>query len=389
MQGITSNYVANTLTVSNFVDAESHSKQRLSNQTTALQTADSVKHAPAIIHNPPLKIRPVDDPITWLKLIEGNKSVAINTLCRSVLQILRERAMQPTKGCLPALLAACNNDPARLAIVLQHAKTLCEKNQLRQDSQRVAEATAALEEESGPEINAGLNTAQAFAMYTSDNELLQQIRRVYYNSIISKRSLNALFNAMTELVGEQNMQKGMAVMQKALNEDLLSAYPSGKVTPQLSALMSDAALIKHLNGLFTLCRDFLKKIQQFVAPTTMQTHQLTTRVVNMTTSSFYLRELQRLNQDIVGNEPKHQVVFLNYYYALLKRLPNVLWNDLQQRNNTLVSILRFMEQLTMTSGDFQYSVDAEKSQEAIKNKLVMQAGVPTLQTETLREDVKS
>lgn len=381
MNSISQNMMGVELTASSFAQAEALQQRAANKDTTASQATQSVSHTPAIIHNPPIKIRPIDDPMAWLKLIEGDKSVAINMLFRQVLQIMRERAMESAKLCLPALLKVCRDDPARLAIVLRHGKSLCTKNNAKQDMARIEEATEALEEERGDEVNGGLNTAQAFAMYTQDNELLQQIRNTYYNTIISKRSLNALFNAMADLVGDDNMQKGMAVMQKALNDDLLSAYPSGKVTPQLSAIMVDAGLVNQLISLFSVSEDFIRKVQQFVAPTLMTAPEFTRRVVNMTTSSFYLRELQRLNADVVGNDQQKQVVFVNYYYALLKRLPNVLWTDMQTRNNTLVSILRFMEQLTMTIGDYKYRVDAEKSQDAVKKKLIMQAGVPTIQQE--------
>lgn len=361
---------------------ESTAKEQTKTAETA-QTTPQTKPTKAIIHQPPIRIRPIDDPIKWLKLLEGTPSVAINELFQKVLQLLQQNRFE--KLDLQPLLAICKNDPARLAVVLRYGKNRLRQNGSRRDQSLIDDAAEKLEQDQASQINGGLNTAAAMAMYTSDGELLQDLRNTYYNTIIGKRSVNALFNAMVDLLGETQLPAAMVLMQKALNDDLMSGYPSIAPTPQLNALMTDSAIVASLTGLFGLSRDLLNKINRFIGPSKLEATELTRRMVILTTSSFYLRELQRLNTDAVGDDPLKQLVFLNYFYPLMKRLPDILWSDQQQRNNTLLSMLRFMDQQTQACGDYRFKTDKNKSQQTIKAKLTMQAGVPVVAQDSQRE----
>ena len=304
------------------------------------------------------------------------KSRLSASFIKKLLARLRENVDPST---LADLLAMCDDDPARLATVLSYGKAQSRKQRARLDSMLIDEVNQLLEADHGDKINAGLNTAKAMSLYTTDGDLLQELRNTYYTNIIGKRSINALFNAMVDLLGESELATSMVVMQKALTDDLLSSYPSTRPTPQITALMSDASLVTSLSGLFGLCRDLHKKVNQVISAMGITTTELTRRVVNMTTSSFYLRELQRLNTDCIGQDPLKQLVFLNYFFPMLKKLPDILWPDIQQRNNTLLSVLRYMDQQTRSVGDFQFVNTADKQQQAVKNKLVMQAGVPVIE----------
>lgn len=368
--------------------SQSESSQNALNQNASrapVKSMHSIDQTSAVsakpeILDPPLRIRPIDNPIKWLSLIEGRKGVAINTLYRRLQKVLKKQVQNQPEAYLDELLACCDHDPVRLAVTLSHGVTLCERAQQKQEQYQLQQVQSALEEAYTGQINAGLNTAETFALYSQDGELRQQLRYTYYASIVGKRSINALFSAMTNLLGEARLATGMMLMQKALNEDLNSGFPSSKVTPQLSALMADAAIVNKLINLLSISRDFLSKISRFVEPTQMTEADFTQRVVNMTTSSFYLRELQRLTQDAVGALPQKQVVFLNHYYALLKRLPDVLWASIQQRNNTLVSVLRYMDELTFSAGDTPQPSHEDENTEAVKSKLVMQAGIPVIES---------
>ena len=358
-------------------------QDRPTTQIAAQSTTAKAAQAKPVIYPTPLRIRPIDDPIKWLKLIEGNKAVAIGVLYQQVIkQLQQNRYSDNNQNPLKPLLDICQKDPARLLLVINYGKNLSEKNRDRQDLKLLNKIEVQLQSKYGAQINGGLNTAKALSLYSSDGELLQNLRNTYYSTIIGKRSVNALFNAMVDLLGEPQLATGMAVMQKALNDDLMGSYPSVAPTPQLNALLSDSAIVQQLTGLFGLCRDLLEKVNRHICPTSLEDADLTRRVVNMTTSSFYLRELQRLNVDTVGDQPDKQLVFLNYFYPLVKQLPGLLWADLQQRNNTLMSILRFMDQQTLSNGDYQYRHSADdKDRQAVNAKLTLQAGVPVITTQ--------
>ena len=333
-------------------------------------------------HDPPLKIRPIDDPHKWITLLQGGKTKEIASPLNRTSLWLKEQLNISSKAELKLLLAKNNNDPALTAVVLKKLRisktALRDKPQLR----LIDKLSEELESEHGDEINAGLNTAEQLLKFSQDPDMLQQIRTVYYTTVVKNRSVNALFNAMTDLLGEAHFREGMSIMQKALTEDLMSAYPSTKLNAQLSMLMRDATIVNKLTNLFSICQHFLKNIGRLISPCKMTDVDFMRRVVNMTTSSFYLRELQRLNLDIVGENPKHQLIFLNYYYSLLKRLPDVLWTDLQQRNNSLLNVLRYMDQLTLATGDYQLQASEDNATEALKTRLLIQAGIPITVTHT-------
>ncbi|OMH25640.1 type III secretion system gatekeeper subunit SctW [Motiliproteus sp. MSK22-1] len=284
--------------------------------------------------------RRVEEAKKWMQLLDGSRPQAIDALSKRAQQELARG------GGTKALLDICNGDPARAALVLQHGQKLASQEGRPDDKQRMVECEKNLIREYGPQINGGLNTAKALIKYTQDPSLLQQLRNVYYKSIIKKRSLSNLCASLVDLLGEDGLMAGLRTMQRALADDLKSAQPSINSTPQLQALVSDLGMSQKLAGVVTESRHLLERMRKKVMLQQMTPLELTRRIIAMTTSQLYIGELRRLNEDTVGQKRPDRLLFMNALLPVIKRLPIALWADTKHRSSAITSMLRYMDDET-------------------------------------------
>lgn len=107
---------------------------------------------------------------------------------------MRDLLMQKGSPSLDAILEAAGNDPARGDILLRHIQ--------QQSAQQPELATAAetalqqLHQEKGPEVRAGLNTATAIALFSTQPEQKQAMRDLYYQKIVHQQSASALLDSL-------------------------------------------------------------------------------------------------------------------------------------------------------------------------------------------------
>ena len=276
----------------------------------------------------------------WMQLLDGTKPQAITALSKRAQEELARG------GGTKALLDMCNGDPARAALVLQHGQKLASQEGRTEDKQRMSDCERNLLKEYGPQVNGGLNTAKALIKYTQDPSLLQQLRNVYYKSIIKKRSLSNLCTSLVDLLGEDGLMAGLRTMQRALADDLKSAHPSIATTPQLQALVSDLGMSQKLAGVASESQNLLKRMKKKVTLQKMTPLELTRRIIGMTTSQLYIGELRRLNDDTVGQKRPDRLLFMNALLPMIKGLPMALWADTKNRNSAIKSMLRYMDDET-------------------------------------------
>lgn len=285
-------------------------------------------------------VRQVEQAEKWMQLLEGKKLQQSDSLAKMLRQQLA------AGGGLESLLSLVGKDPAKAALILQHCLELVDIDG-GQDKKALLALQKELFKAYGAQINGGLNTAKALLEYTQNPSLLQKLRNLYYKSVVKKRSLNSLFENILELLGEDEVLAGLRTMQRALSDDLNSANPSIVSTPQLRLLVSDLSLTQKLAGVTKDSQELIERMQKKLEKVNISSMELTRRILTITATQLYLIELKRLNQDSVGEEREHHIIFMNALLQLFKRLPMALWSDRKSRDTSITSMLRHMQDETM------------------------------------------
>jgi len=234
-------------------------------------------------------------------------------------------------------VAAADGDPAVADTLLRMA---LEKAQKRQDSAAVdsiSQALAGLSEKFADKITAGVNTAAAIALFTTQPEQKQAMRQIYYSSVIGQQSSGSIFDALLDKFGKEGFMPALRTLQRALADDIAALAPS--MTPValrkvLSGLNDTRAITHTMAGVDLL----LQRLNAKYPHVSLEGTPLTRRLLNLTQNGFYARDLTNLGQEVVGQQPQHQSVFFNGLLPLLQQLPVSLWRDEKNRGSALTML---------------------------------------------------
>ena len=124
------------------------------------------------------------------------------------------------------------------------------------------EAMAALQAESGPAIQAGLNVS-AVARRFADREVgdTQQLRDIYRDIVLDCRTINDAYDRVVADHPGRSFDEAVRFMLKALGADLAaSARSVSKV--RIKQIVDDMYQLKSLNSVFEQCEDLVRRVHR-------------------------------------------------------------------------------------------------------------------------------
>ena len=124
------------------------------------------------------------------------------------------------------------------------------------------EAMAALQAESGPAIQAGLNVS-AVARQFADREVgdTQQLRDIYRDIVLDCRTISDAYDRVVADHPGRSFDEAVRFMLKALGADLAaSARSVSKV--RIKQIVDDMYQLKSLNSVFEQCEDLVRRVHR-------------------------------------------------------------------------------------------------------------------------------
>ncbi|PWC22419.1 SepL/TyeA/HrpJ family type III secretion system gatekeeper [Brenneria roseae subsp. roseae] len=231
------------------------------------------------------------------------------------------------------ILLAAGNDPARGDILLRHLHS-----QSAQHAPEVAtaaeQALQRLHEGKGPEVRAGLNTAAAISLFSTQPEQKQAMRELYYQKIVQQQSASALLDALLERFDAASFSVGLRTLQRALAADIASMAPSIS-KPVLSKMLNNLHDSRHLSHTLSSSQTMLDHLKTKVPAFTLGAVELTRRLIGLSANGAYARDLHNLGREVAGTQSQHQTLFFNALLPLVSGLPQPLWRDAKNRQTAL------------------------------------------------------
>ena len=150
----------------------------------------------------------------------------------------------------------------------------------------VRQAKAALVQEKGPDIRAGINLAEEVNARATTPEQMQELRDMYRSEVVGFTSPQDCFRSLLASRGPGHLAEAIAFLVAGCGRDLASAEPSleaaalGRILTDLGCVQSLQTVLEDMSALAArMGREFGEKCL-------LNGEQLTGRVVDMTEQAF-------------------------------------------------------------------------------------------------------
>ena len=260
--------------------------------------------------------------------------VSLAAITRQVREYLKQ---QPS---VEKLLDLTGSDPARTYVVLRQITAQAEAEVRKTDAALARAALARLEMRYKREIQAGLNIAMALQAGSDDPQERQAVRALYYANVVVRQSLASMMQSLLGMYGGEQFSAGLNIMRRALADDI-AAYASSLPTAKLRTLLLGLQSCGQLGGVLSSCHALIERLngeQDAVV--------LLQRLLGYAGNGIASSEVERLADELAGDEIASQLASLNAVYPVLKTLPMALWRDTRGRQEALHNFLLVMDEFT-------------------------------------------
>lgn len=260
--------------------------------------------------------------------------VSLAAITRQVRQHLLQ---QPS---VEKLVDLTGGDPARTYVVLRQITAQAEAEVRKTEAALARDALAKLELRYKREIQAGLNIALALQASSDDPQERQAVRALYYANVVVRQSLANMMQSLLGMYGGEQFSMGLNIMRRALADDI-AAYASSLPTAKLRTLLLGLQSCGQLGGVLSSCHTLIERIKvEHDAVALLQ------RLLGYAGNGIASSEVQRLADELAGDEMASQLASLNAVYPVLKNLPMALWRDTRGRQEGLHNFLLVMDEFT-------------------------------------------
>ncbi|MFB4392050.1 MULTISPECIES: type III secretion system gatekeeper subunit SctW [unclassified Pseudomonas] len=244
---------------------------------------------------------------------------------------------------LEDVVQATGGDPARTDLILQEVLREAQAQGRQVEAKRARDYLALLREQYGAQIQAGMNIAEALRAAGGDPQLRQAVRRLYYDTVVLKQSLPTMMQALLGLFGDAAFVSGLDMMRRALADDIAAQTPSSP-TAKLRVLLIGLAASTQLGSVLHSCRQLLEQLAGSCPTSQLTAVLLLQRLLGVAASGLPAAEVRRIARELGGEEERDQLVSLNGFYSMLKRLPLALWRDGKSRQSALKNVLVLLDE---------------------------------------------
>ncbi len=205
----------------------------------------------------------------------------------------------------------------------------------------LAEALESLEQEHGPAIRAGLNTADAARESSAgDTAAALGLRDLYRDTVLDYKGVLAAFDSILEKYGEKDFLKAVHFLIKAVGRDMASTGPSSSPV-QLKQINDDLFQLEALNHLHGACERVLNRMRTvYEAPhTSDNTRQLMHSLLQMKDERWISpSSVSDLAKSLHISGASEQVHFLRELKELTRLLPLKLYAIPENRDTFLQAV---------------------------------------------------
>lgn len=243
------------------------------------------------------------------------------------------------------LLDAADNDAARCDVLLDMTQNNArEKGNIRLAA-LAGEALDQLHQQRGPEVHAGLNTAAAIAGFTSDPQIKQKMRAIYYETIVHQQSAYAMLDQLLAHFG-QHFVAALRAFQRALADEIVALAPSITIN-MLHKIRADLSQTVQISHLLAVSEQLLQRLKSKLPliKITLSAVDLARQLLNFGNQGVYRDDFKNLGGKMVGNKPYPLSLLFNGLLTLVNQMPLSLWAESKYRFAALAELRTLNGQL--------------------------------------------
>ncbi|NDL63390.1 HrpJ domain-containing protein [Acerihabitans arboris] len=243
------------------------------------------------------------------------------------------------------LIDAADNDAARCDVLLGMTLTNAREKGDTRIAALAGEALEQLHQQRGREVNAGLNTAAAIAAFTSDPQVKQKMRAIYYESIVHQQSAYAMLDQLLAHFG-QHFPAALRAFQRALADEIVALAPSITIRA-LQKIHTDLNQTVQISHLLAVSEQLLQRLRAKLPLTriNMGAVDLARQLLNYGNQGIYRDDFKHLGSKLVGNKPYPQSLLFNGLLTLVNQMPISLWRESKYRFAALAALRALNGQL--------------------------------------------
>ncbi|AZE92832.1 hypothetical protein C4J95_0701 [Pseudomonas orientalis] len=265
------------------------------------------------------KISPVAELMQLYEQLGHPGQATMESIARRVrVELLRK----PTVHNLLSLTGA---DPARTFVVLKYIASDSKVNGLKVEEDLAHGALAELKQEYGASIQAGLNIALALKDASADPQERQDVRALYYASVVVRQSLALMLQTLLKMYGLTEFSKGVDLMTQALNGDI-AAHTQSVPTEKLRLLLKGLSECRELRSVLGNCEALIQRLSADYNPV-----DLLQRFLGYASTGIDSPEVQKLASEFAGPTLADRLHALNELSREVKALPIAWWLDAQSQ----------------------------------------------------------
>ncbi|MDE3898656.1 MULTISPECIES: HrpJ domain-containing protein [Vibrio] len=233
-----------------------------------------------------------------------------------------------------------DHEPVMTYLIAAHGLVLGDKR----DRPLFTGVTELLHQQHEQEITSGLNTAFAFAEFSSDPDIKKKIRSIYFDSMIMKSSLHELFEQLLSLseLGQLSFELGIKSVQRGLADDLHSEVSSTNKSV-LGTLLSHLKQTSTIMGLVNNVTQFRNRLLAAGVAVHPKSVDICKDLIRVTLNPMYSRDIHRIVERSITMKEGGVALFLDGYLKLIKELPISLWKEQRIRATTLMMMTSMLE----------------------------------------------
>ncbi|CAM2065494.1 type III secretion system gatekeeper subunit SctW [Sulfidibacter corallicola] len=193
-------------------------------------------------------------------------------------------------------------------------------------------------EEDGPAIRAGFNVSEDAAEFSSQGlRDTQQLRDFYRDTVLKYEGFHETYNEILENHGDEDFQKAIEFLIRAVGSDLQSKGPSISHV-ELKRVIDDLYSLEMLGNIHRNCAELLEKIRRAyrLTPKT-KTKEFMTRLMGLKAEKWLRSDhVAKFAQAVGITVIEAQIYFLRELGGMIKELPlKVFDDDLESREKLI------------------------------------------------------
>lgn len=229
--------------------------------------------------------------------------------------------------------------PATQYVLLQHALAEGQAAGIPQAAlERLQDAIADLEMERGPEIRAGINTADVAAAATGSPAARENFQETYRDVVLGQSSMSqTLKTVFDRFASEGQQQLGLQIgnLIKALGADLSAARPS-QDSNRLQALVQDMYQLEVAVTVLDRCTDLAALVQDKFARSKVEPMEMMKALVAVTGEKWVgATRFTAMEQQHRLTEVPAQIAFHSTIKDVLRQIPLSIFTDTDTRQSIL------------------------------------------------------